>query len=65
MVEIMNYRTRKDKRKTALDWPIGVSVFAGRKVYQTLKKVTAKRNRNRPITDETPYKRLDDPWNYD
>lgn len=29
-----------------------------------MKKATARRNRRRPIEDETAYKRLDDPWYY-
>jgi hypothetical protein len=58
----MKHRTRKDRRRGChkCDW-----VFCLWKQGKgKLKRANAKRNRLRPITDETPYKRLADPWDY-
>jgi len=50
------YKTRKDWRE---------ETRGPRKWKKDLKHSTAGRNRRRPVEDETPYKKLDDPWNYD
>lgn len=50
------FKTRKDwRRKSYVGWLHN---------KKGLKRECAKRSRLRPITDETPYKRLADPWDY-
>lgn len=69
MSENFTRKDRRFKRKKANRWnpylDYGTKcphVATGH--YKELKKQTARKNRRRPITDETPYKRLEDPWAY-
>lgn len=60
------HKTRKDWRLHPLDWKVlGFMPGWHTNGKKDLKKRTAKLNRLRPITDETPYKRLEDPYHYD
>ena len=59
------HKTRKDRRLQDVpsDWPKlhYRHICRGKR---DLKKQTRIRSRRRSIEDETPYKRLDDPWYY-
>jgi hypothetical protein len=55
--------TRKDRRKNYDNadylWMIGTGW------RKDLKRATARKSRRRKIADETPYKKLVDPWAFD
>ena len=52
-----------NKFKTHKDWRHEKDIDYWPKKW--IKKITHGRSRRRHLDDETPYKRLDDPWNYD
>jgi hypothetical protein len=61
---MVTYRTRKDWRHF-FGYQLSRFSPAYPRMKKHLKAATARKSRRRKITDETPYKRLEDPWNYD